>query len=819
MSIKPKLGLRGKLSILILLIVTALSAVLTFYTSSYLADAINSEYRHRAELVASFIEASLINYNGPSFADHVQSEVDNIIKTNTEIKKISIYSTPGITGPSDTNGNSLSTVEVIASSDRASVGKIADPSHIEPIRSNQTIFAEWEEGNDGLEGGAGSGASQENGTVEMLAPLRTAEGNVIASVGVYLDTAPRDGLIRTQQIRYAIITNLGLLGLLLALCFSLNRMMISPIKKLTQATRQFGFSTWREPLEVNRKDEFGDLSRAFNELAESLDSRDEEVKLLLEASVAVSSALHVDTILQILCDKIADSQKVTYCRISILDPNTNSLIVKASSPTRDMDNWQHGVGESLDLKHARHHADVIKSCLPTVLRKNGQLTVEGSEEEWEWVLTPDTRSALLLPLISKDEAIGVVTLGEVRRWTRTPFSAKKIEFYQTLMNQAAVAIENAQLFERSERHVRELSAMHNISQAFTSTLDYQEVVSVVAQRVGNLIGAQFASVMLPDDEGRHLSIVASYNLSAEYVWTINRKRRIPIGFGPVGLAYTEGKSFAVNNVLSDESYEPWKHLASVQGYSSMIALPLLAKGQSIGVICIYFNEPRYLKDHEMNLLTTAANEAAIAIENARIYENLQDAFVGTIRSLAETIDAKDTYTRGHSERVSLYAEAIARGLGLDGTELHTIRYAGYLHDVGKIGIPDAILSKPGKLTVDEFRVIQTHPVISEKILKPVNFPFPVQSIVRHHHERYDGKGYPDSLAGEEIPLGARILFVADAFEAMTSDRPYRKALTRQMALDELERNKVTQFDPRVVEVFTRIIRSENTIRREAGQSA
>ena len=208
-----------------------------------------------------------------------------------------------------------------------------------------------------------------------------------------------------------------------------------------------------------------------------------------------------------------------------------------------------------------------------------------------------------------------------------------------------------------------------------------------------------------------------------------------------------------------------------------------------------------------------ANEAAIAIENSRIYENLQDAFVGTIRSLSETIDAKDTYTRGHSERVSLYGEAIARGLGLQGTELQAIRYAGYLHDVGKIGIPDAILSKPGKLTVEEFNVVKKHPVLSEKILKPVNFPFPVQSIVRHHHERYDGKGYPDSLRAEEIPLGSRILFVADAYEAMTSDRPYRKALSTRMALSELKNNMQTQFDPRVAKVFARIIKSEGTTQR------
>ncbi len=797
----------------------AISATLTFYTSAYLANAINKEYIHRAEAVTSFMEASLVSHNQIDLS-RTQNEIDNLLRSNSEIKKISIYADTGSSPliQNDSSADHDSSVKVVASTSREATGKNADPRDIEPILTNQTTFDEGE-GKSNAESGSGSGASTDDKTVEMLSPLRTPDGLPIASVGVYLDTAPRDSLILSQQIRFAIIANLGLLVLLVILYFSLNRLMIRPIKQLTLATKQIGIPDGHEPLDINRQDEIGDLASAFNEMVESLDARDEEVKLLLEASAAVSSALHVDTILQILCEKIAVSQKVSYCRISLLDKNTNQLVVRAASPTRNMAAWKHGVGESLNIETARYHADVLNSGKPTVLRKNGQLSVAGSEQEWEWALTPDTQSALLLPLVSKNESIGVVTLGEIRSWTRTPFSGKKIEFYQTLMNQAAVAIENAELYEKTERHVRELSAMHNISQAFTSTLDYQEVVSVVAQRVGNLIDAQFASVLLPDDDGRHLNIVASYNLSAEYVWTINRKRKIPIGFGPVGSAYTEGMTNVINNVASDESYAHWKHVAAVQGYSSLVALPLLAKGQSIGVICIYFNKPRDLKDHELNLLTTATNEAAIAIENARIYENLQDAFVGTIRSLAETIDAKDTYTRGHSERVSLYAEAIARSLGLKGPELQTIRYAGYLHDVGKIGIPDAILSKPGKLTVEEFHVIQKHPVMSEKILKPVKFPFPVQSIVRHHHERYDGKGYPDGMIGEEIPLGARILFVADAYEAMTSDRPYRKALSTAMALSELENNKITQFDPRVVIAFTKIIKSESTSQKQARMGA
>jgi len=811
-SIKHKFGLRGKLSILIFLVVLALSGAMTLYTSSYLASVVNKDYEHRAESVAGFIEASLASLNSPSLGDHIQPEIDNLVRTNNEIRKISIYaaSEAPLSAPAD------SSYVVIASTDKSSMGEIADATDIQPIITNETTFIdeEEEESEEATEGSTGSGGAGEEETIEMLAPLHDEDGNPVASVGVYLDAGPRDSLIRSQQIRFALITNLALLILLTVLYIALNRMLFKPIKKLTVATQEISTHGRLQPLSLKRDDEIGDLALAFDEMAATLNTRDEEVQLLLEASVAVSSALKVEKILQILCEKIAASQKVSYCRISLLDVDSGKLMVKAASPTREMPEWKHGVGESLDLSEARHHADVLASGKPCVLRHNGQLSVEGSEAEWEWVLTADTKSALLLPLSSKNEAIGVVTLGEVRQWDRTPFSAKKIEFYQTLMNQAAVAIENAQLYQKSEGHVRELSAMHKISQAFTSTLDYQEVVSVVAQRVGTLIGAQFASVLLPDDEDQHLNIVASYNLSAEYVWTINRKRRIPIGFGPIGMAFTENRPFEVNNVASDDTYAQWKHVASIQGYSSLVALPLLAKGQSIGVICIYFAEPRELRENEMNLLTTAANEAAIAIENSRMYENLQDAFVGTIRSLAETIDAKDTYTRGHSERVSLYAEAIARGLGLQGAELQTIRYAGYLHDVGKIGIPDAILSKPGKLTVEEFNIIKKHPVLSEKILTPVNFPFPVQSIVRHHHERYDGNGYPDGLGSVENPLGARILFVADAYEAMTSDRPYRKALSTQMALGELERNTGTQFDPRVVEVFARIIRSDSSTRRE-----
>lgn len=532
---------------------------------------------------------------------------------------------------------------------------------------------------------------------------------------------------------------------------------------------------------------------------------DEEVNLLLDASIAISSALNVDRITQILCEKISTSRNVSYCRVAMLGSCGSILEVKAGQPTRKSRGCHQEIGGSIHLLRAPLHAKVLKTREPMVLRKNGQLLGSDFHAEWNWAFTPDTESALILPLVSNDQAMGVLTLGEMRSWKRAPFSAKKISFYQALANQAAVAIHNAMLFEKTERQVRELSAMHDMSLSFTSTLDYQEVINVVAYRVGTLIGAQFASVLLPDKQNRYLKIVASHNLSREYVSSVNNDRPIPVGCGPIGRVFTSGEPYKIDNVYADPEYRPWMPIAEIQEYSSLIALPLLAKGQSIGVICIYFTDPCQLKPDEIDLLGTAANEVAIAIENARIYENLQEAFLGIIRSLTESMGAKDAYTRGHLERVSLYAEAVARDLGITGDELQAIRYAAYLHDVGKIGIPDSILTKNGKLTASEFQVIQKHPLMSEQILKPVDFPFPVHAIVRHHHERFDGKGYPDNLAREEIPLGARILLVADAFEAMTSDRSYRKALPASKALEELEKNRHTQFDARVVDVFVKII--------------
>ena len=189
---------------------------------------------------------------------------------------------------------------------------------------------------------------------------------------------------------------------------------------------------------------------------------------------------------------------------------------------------------------------------------------------------------------------------------------------------------------------------------------------------------------------------------------------------------------------------------------------------------------------------------------------LRTAYIQTIRALAEAIDAKDAYTRGHSERVAVYASRIARQMSLRKEMIERVYFAGLLHDVGKIGVPDAIITKPDRLDEDEYREIMKHPEIGAKILEPVEFLRSVVPCVRHHHEWYDGcnRGYPDRLAGDQIPLPSRVIVVADTVEAMTSDRPYRKALSIDIVISELHKYSGTQFDPIVVDAFLKLLEDE-----------
>jgi len=236
--------------------------------------------------------------------------------------------------------------------------------------------------------------------------------------------------------------------------------------------------------------------------------------------------------------------------------------------------------------------------------------------------------------------------------------------------------------------------------------------------------------------------------------------------------------------------------------TQLIALPLIINGEVFGILTITDRIDREsFTEDEIYLAQTFAKKASLRIENNALYELFYNNLLNTLRSLIASIEARDSYTKQHSERVTNYALQISHVMGLGAEEIESLQFGGYLHDIGKIGVRDTILLKPGNLTEEEMAEIRLHPVIGEGIVRPLKFLPSERQLILYHHERFDGKGYPEGLEGERIPLLARILAVADTYDAMTSTRPYRRALSHDEAIRELKANSGTQFDPEVVRAF------------------
>ena len=255
----------------------------------------------------------------------------------------------------------------------------------------------------------------------------------------------------------------------------------------------------------------------------------------------------------------------------------------------------------------------------------------------------------------------------------------------------------------------------------------------------------------------------------------------------------------VNHLVKD------KTLGWMAEYATqLLAVPLMRQEQVLGCLFGIDKQNGEFDTVDSKLLNSIANESAIYLENAMLFDDVRGLMMGLLHSLTSAVDAKDAYTCGHSERVALLSRSLAIEAGLTEQQVDRIYMAGLLHDVGKIGVPEAVLQKTGKLTPEEFEQIKKHPEIGAKILRDIKQVEDIIPGVLHHHERYDGKGYPGGLAGESIPLMGRIICLADCFDAMTSSRTYRKGLPLEVALTEISRCSGTQFDPVLSDAFLRL---------------
>ena len=351
-----------------------------------------------------------------------------------------------------------------------------------------------------------------------------------------------------------------------------------------------------------------------------------------------------------------------------------------------------------------------------------------------------------------------------------------------------------------------LSSIHEFGVTATGLLSKEEVSQTVVDTACSIIHSDLASLMLINSENE-LYIISSKGLSEK----IKKETKMKIGEGIAGRVASTGKYIFVENIETDVRFlRPNDDDRYVS--KSFISVPLKVKSRVIGVLNI--NSPKNKKqfnDRDLKLITILADQAAMRLDNIELFNNLQSFYFEMVQTLARAIDAKDAYTYDHADRARKYAKAIAVKMNLPYTIVRNIEYAALMHDIGKIGIADNILLKKEKLTEKEIKMLRTHPIIGNKILAPVKFLSPVAPMVLYHQEWYDGSGYPEGLAKEEIPLGARIVAVIDAYDAMTSDRPYRKALPIKTAVKELKDGAGTQFDPKIVDIFINILKEEKLL--------
>ncbi len=272
-----------------------------------------------------------------------------------------------------------------------------------------------------------------------------------------------------------------------------------------------------------------------------------------------------------------------------------------------------------------------------------------------------------------------------------------------------------------------------------------------------------------------------------------------------------GEPQIVNDVTKDSRFNP--NIDKQTGFTtkSMLCVPLCVGHKIIGAIQV-LNKTDGSDFNNINLevLIALASIAAMAIENSKLHQAVIDGCDSTIKALAATIDAKDPYTFGHSKRVAEFAVMGAVALSLSSKDIKTIEYGGILHDIGKIIVDDAILRKPAALSPEEWAIVRAHPAAGAHIIADVPFLKEAGKLIVHHHEKYDGSGYPDGICGEQIPFGSRIIAIADAFDTMTTHRSYRQALSIEMAIQELERYKGTQFCPIAADAFVSCIKHKKT---------
>ncbi len=407
------------------------------------------------------------------------------------------------------------------------------------------------------------------------------------------------------------------------------------------------------------------------------------------------------------------------------------------------------------------------------------------------------------PLRSETAFLGVIVVGKLRGGNPQPFSERELSLLSAACEITGSTLRRVQLYDQAITQLQRIQALRSIDVAIKSTLDVRISLNILLETITNQLKVDAAAIMLLNIDTLRLEHSSGRGFFSSRI----PRMVVHLHSDPVGQAAMQHNILTIPDLRQASDFRR-AEVATDEGFVSYCSLPLIAKGELLGVIEVFSRKPLAFSADWLEFLETLADQAAISIDHARLFDSLEKtnletrlAYEATIEGWSKAIDLRDTGTEGHSQRVTNLTVQLARRLGMSNDHITDIRHGALLHDVGKLGVPDAILTKPGDLTTDERDTMNKHAQYAYDMLSPIVFLRPALNIPYCHHENWDGSGYPRGLKGEQIPLEARIFSIVDVYDALASDRYYRHAWPRDKIVAYLQMNSGSKFDPRLVKVF------------------
>ncbi|RJQ45168.1 MAG: GAF domain-containing protein [Anaerolineaceae bacterium] len=544
-----------------------------------------------------------------------------------------------------------------------------------------------------------------------------------------------------------------------------------------------------------------DLSYAINAIRirheheqaeEQISQQAARIKALLQTASRLNAQLDFDTVLRAVCEETASAMNVSAAWINLYDSEREEYTYAAGFglPSEFGLNYQPPPRKLVD-QIASRFTMVIPDVQALSEMPNAKLCA-----------SLKIRTIAFAILQREGQVIGLLSVpvfGEVHT-----FSQNELELLQGLSNQAAQAINNACLFTKAQRRFEQLNTLREIDIAITGSVDLRVSLSVLVEKLTAQMNVDAAAVLLLNPNSQILNYAAGNG----FFTTALKNTHLRVGDGLAGKAALERRVIHIPDLTQEETdFQRSPQLRS-EKFISYFAIPLISGGQLKGILEI-FNRQKFEPNSEwLHFMETLAGQAAIAIDNTTLFDNLQRsntdlviAYDNTLEGWAKALELRDQETEGHTQRVTKMTEQLAREMGVDEVKITNVRRGAILHDIGKISVPDNILLKPGPLNEKEWEIMRKHPVYAYELLSTVEYLRMALDIPYCHHEKWDGTGYPRGLKGEQIPLVARIFAVIDVWDALRSDRPYRKAWSEPQALAYIKEQSGKHFDPVVVKNF------------------